>query len=122
MNTDPNSRPSETPAVQVEAMQGFVLARLEHPPANPLGPAVLEGLDLAADAVESTGAKALVIVSALPGFFAAGADIKHMRSLDADGFAAYGEHMRRRDRTATRRLVDARRGRDPALRRVRIDR
>jgi enoyl-CoA hydratase len=95
MNTDPNSLPSETPAVQVEAKQGFVLARLEHPPANPLGPVVLHGLDLAADTVESSGAKALVIVSALPGFFAAGADIKHMRSLDADGFAAYGEHMRR---------------------------
>jgi enoyl-CoA hydratase len=52
-------------------------------------------LAAAADEVEQRRARALVICSAVPGFFAAGADIKHMRSLDASGFAAYGVHMRR---------------------------
>jgi enoyl-CoA hydratase/carnithine racemase len=87
--------PAHQPAVEVAIRGSFVLARLCLPPANPVGPALLEGLDAAADAVEDTGAGALVICSAVPGFFAAGADIKHMRSLDATGFAAYGTQMRR---------------------------
>ena len=82
------------PAVSLEVTGDFVLARMNHGPANPLSPAVLEGLDGAADAVESSGAAALVIASALEGFFAAGADIKHMQSLDDAGFAAYGARMR----------------------------
>jgi enoyl-CoA hydratase len=82
------------PAVSLEVTGDFVLARMTHGPANPLSPPVLEGLDAAADAVESAGAAALVIASALDGFFAAGADIKHMHSLDGAGFAAYGARMR----------------------------
>jgi enoyl-CoA hydratase len=82
-------------AVHVEQRPGYVVARLAHPPANPLGPAVLDGLEAAIDAAEEAEAHALVIASSLPGFFAAGADIKHMRSLDVEGFMAYGTHMRR---------------------------
>jgi enoyl-CoA hydratase len=89
------TEPTSQPAVRVERGPGYVLARLEHPPANPLGPVVLDGLDVAARAVEDLGARALVITSSLDGYFAAGADIKHMRSLDAKGFEAYGVHMRR---------------------------
>ena len=81
-------------AVALEVSDDLVLARLVHGPANPLSPPVLDGLDAAADAVQSSGASALVIASGLDGFFAAGADIKHMRSLDAPAFAAYGERMR----------------------------
>lgn len=81
-------------AVAIEIGADLVLARMSHPPANPLSPPVLDGLDAAADAVERTGAAALVISSGLEGFFAAGADIKHMRSLDGAGFAAYGKRMR----------------------------
>lgn len=74
---------------------GYVVARLGRAPANPLGPALLDGLDAAADLVERLSSPVLVISSSVPQFFAAGADIKHMRSLDDDGFMAYGVHMRR---------------------------
>jgi len=87
--------PASQPAVEIAIRDSFVLARLCLPPANPVGPALLDGLDAAADAVVRTGAGTLVICSAVEGFFAAGADIKHMRSLDPTGFAAYGMHMRR---------------------------
>jgi enoyl-CoA hydratase/carnithine racemase len=36
----------------------------------------------------------LVVASRVPGFFAAGADIKHMATVDAAGFAAYGDALR----------------------------
>lgn len=86
---------SPNEAVGLELGGGFVVARLRHPPANPLSPVVLDGLDAAADAVERHRAAALVVASELDGFFAAGADIKHMQTLDGPGFAAYGAHMRR---------------------------
>jgi enoyl-CoA hydratase/carnithine racemase len=88
------AEPASRPAVWIEPADGYVVARLAHPPANPLSPVVLDGLAEAAQAVEDLGARALVITSALDGFFAAGADIKHMRTLDADGFAVYGTQMR----------------------------
>ncbi|MFZ0977191.1 MAG: enoyl-CoA hydratase-related protein [Solirubrobacteraceae bacterium] len=85
---------AETPAVHLELGRGYVVARLARPPANPLGPVVLAGLEAAIDAAEETEAHALVIASSLPEFFAAGADIKLMQSLDVEGFMAYGTHMR----------------------------
>ena len=81
-------------AVTLERVDDFVIARLRHGRANPLSPPVLEGLAAAADAVVQSGAAALVIASGIEGFFAAGADIKHMQTLDADGFAAYAVRMR----------------------------
>ena len=81
-------------AVSIETSRELVLARLTHAPANPLSPPVLEGLAAAAEAVERSDAAALVIASGIDGFFAAGADIKHMESLDPAGFAAYGARMR----------------------------
>jgi len=36
----------------------------------------------------------LVVASRVDGFFAAGADIKHMATVDAEGFAAYGDALR----------------------------
>jgi enoyl-CoA hydratase len=39
-------------------------------------------------------AKVIVVSSALPGFFAAGADIKHMSSVDAASFGTYGDALR----------------------------
>jgi enoyl-CoA hydratase len=35
-----------------------------------------------------------VVASRVAGFFAAGADVKHMATVDADGFAAYGDALR----------------------------
>jgi enoyl-CoA hydratase len=68
---------------------------LERPPANALGPSILDGLHAAVDAAEQTGdVKVMIVASALDGFFAAGADIKHLSSVDAASFLAYGDQMR----------------------------
>ncbi len=56
---------------------------LNRPPANALGPAITEGLHAALDEADSAAPKVLIVSSELPGFFAAGADIKHMTSVDA---------------------------------------
>jgi enoyl-CoA hydratase/carnithine racemase len=65
------------------------------PPANALSPALLDGLHAAIDAAEAAGnVKVVIVSSVLDGFFAAGADIKHLAKIDADSFAAYGALMR----------------------------
>ncbi|MDT5137645.1 MAG: hypothetical protein QOD58_1907, partial [Mycobacterium sp.] len=56
---------------------------LNRPPANALGPAIIDGLHNGLDAADALPAKVIVVSSALPGFFAAGADIKHMSTVDA---------------------------------------
>jgi enoyl-CoA hydratase/carnithine racemase len=77
------------------ARPGVWLVTLERPPANALGPAILEGLHTAIDTAEQAGdVKVMVVASALDSFFAAGADIKHMSGIDAAGFLAYGDTMR----------------------------
>jgi enoyl-CoA hydratase len=64
-------------------------------PANALAPELLQGLHSALDAAESSGrVKVMIIESSLPGFFAAGADIKHLATIDAESFTAYGAEMR----------------------------
>ena len=62
------------------------------PPANALGLPLIEGLEAALEATRD--AKLLVVAQRIPGFFAAGADIKHMATVDADEFAAYGDALR----------------------------
>lgn len=74
---------------------GITVVTLARPPANALGLPILEGLDAAIEAAEAAGdVKAMVITSALDGFFAAGADIKHMSTISAESFMAYGDKMR----------------------------
>lgn len=74
---------------------GVMVVMLERPPANALGIPILDGMHAAIDAAEAAGdVKVMVIASALDGFFAAGADIKHMSTIDADSFTAYGDKMR----------------------------
>lgn len=74
---------------------GIMVVTLERPPANALGLPILEGLTAAMDAAEAAGdVKVMVVTSALEGFFAAGADIKHMSSADSSAFLAYGVSMR----------------------------
>lgn len=76
---------------------GVVVVTMNRPPANALGPPLLDGLHAAMDAAENTGAgstKVLILTSAIDGFFAAGADIKHLSSVDAASFTAYAETMR----------------------------
>ena len=74
---------------------GIMVVTLNRPPANALGPPILDGLHEAIDEAEHTGdVKVLVLCSAIDGFFAAGADIKHMGTIDAESFTAYGDRMR----------------------------
>jgi enoyl-CoA hydratase/carnithine racemase len=76
------------------AEQSVLEIVLNRPPANALGRALIDGLNTALDAADAVPAKVIVVSSALPGFFAAGADIKHMSSVDAEMFAAYGDAVR----------------------------
>jgi enoyl-CoA hydratase/carnithine racemase len=74
---------------------GVWVVTLDRPPANALGVPILDGLHAAIDAAERAGdVKVMILTSALDGFFAAGADIKHMSSIDAKSFNAYGDQMR----------------------------
>jgi enoyl-CoA hydratase len=74
---------------------GVLVATMAKPPANPLGPAIIDGLSAALDAAEARGdIKVVVIASALERIFAAGADIKHMSGIDAESFTAYGDGLR----------------------------
>ena len=74
---------------------GILVVTMERPPANALGIPILDGIQAAVDAAESAGdVKVMVVTSALDGFFAAGADIKHMSTIDAESFLAYGDKMR----------------------------
>jgi enoyl-CoA hydratase len=74
---------------------GVWVVTMDRPPANALGPPILDGLHAAIDAAERAGdVKVMIVSSALDGFFAAGADIKHLSSIDAESFLAYGNQMR----------------------------
>jgi enoyl-CoA hydratase len=76
------------------AEESIVEITLDRPPANALGLPIIEGLHAGLDAADSLPAKAIVVSSALDSFFAAGADIKHMSSVDAASFAEYGDKLR----------------------------
>jgi enoyl-CoA hydratase len=80
--------------VSWHAEDAVVEITLNRPPANALGLPIVEGLHAGLDAADSLPAKAIVVCSAIDGFFAAGADIKHMSSIDAASFAEYGDNLR----------------------------
>ncbi|WP_250280837.1 enoyl-CoA hydratase-related protein [Frankia sp. CiP1_Cm_nod2] len=73
---------------------GVLRVTLERPPANALGRPIIEGLAAALDELDAAGNVITVVTSAIPGFFAAGADIKHMSAVDAESFLAYGDELR----------------------------
>lgn len=74
---------------------GIVHVTMARPPANALGLPILDGMHAAIDAAEAAGdVKVMIVSSALEGFFAAGADIKHLSKIDAESFTAYGNQMR----------------------------
>lgn len=87
---------SENPVVTwTTEAPGVTVVTMARPPANALGIPILDGLHAAIDAAEKAGdVKVMVITSALDGIFAAGADIKHMSTIDAASFLAYGDKMR----------------------------
>jgi enoyl-CoA hydratase/carnithine racemase len=67
---------------------------LDRPPANALGLEIITGLHIAIDYAQAVEAKVLVVASAVDGFFAAGADIKHMSGVDPTSFREYGDSLR----------------------------
>ncbi|KQH81361.1 enoyl-CoA hydratase [Mycobacterium gordonae] len=75
---------------------------LDRPPANALGLEIITGLHTAIDYTLAVDAKVVVVASAVDGFFAAGADIKHMSAVDAASFREYGDTLR----GAVERLAD----------------
>lgn len=70
---------------------GFV--ELNNPPANPLATGLIDAFDVCIAEAEEAGVKVLVVASVVEGFFVAGADIKLMVDLDAEGFGAYRDRM-----------------------------
>src|ERR687895_1080186 len=90
------------PAVQVppavtweRAGHGVLIVSLERPPANALGLPIVEGLHAALDHADAEPeVRILVVASRIDGFFAAGADIKYMATIDDAGFQAYGAALR----------------------------
>jgi enoyl-CoA hydratase/carnithine racemase len=86
---------TEASAVTWHAVSdGVMQFVLDRPPANALGLPLIDGLTAALDAADAAGARIVVISSAVPGFFAAGADIKHMATAGDAAFAAYGDRLR----------------------------
>jgi enoyl-CoA hydratase len=80
--------------VRIEAVGDVMHIVMARPPANALGAPLVEGLGAAIDALEAGSAKVLVVSSAVPGFFAAGADIKYMSTLDPSQFEHYRDALR----------------------------
>jgi enoyl-CoA hydratase len=71
-----------------------MVVTMDRGPANALGPPILDGLTAALDEADRLGVRTVIVASAIPGFFAAGADIKHMSGIDAESFTAYGDRLR----------------------------
>lgn len=86
--------PPDTSPVSLRVDGAVVEIVLNRPPANALGLPTIKGLNTGLDAADALPAKVIVVSSALPGFFAAGADIKHMSTVDAASFGAYGDALR----------------------------
>jgi enoyl-CoA hydratase/carnithine racemase len=91
-----------TPAVTWSSDGPILRISLNWPPANALGVATVEGLNAALDAAVQSPPKVIVVASDLDGYFAAGADIKHMTKVDAVSFRQFGDMVR----AAVQRLAD----------------
>jgi enoyl-CoA hydratase len=85
---------SDEPVLRWNQQDGVLHASISRPPANALGPPLLDALTEMVREFERGSAKVLVLSSAVPGFFAAGADIKHVAGLTVDGFADYRDAAR----------------------------
>ena len=85
---------TDHPVLTWEEQDGVLHASIYRPPANALGPPLVDALARLVDEFEDGAAKVLVLSSAVRGFFAAGADIKHVAALDTEGFADYRDAAR----------------------------
>jgi enoyl-CoA hydratase/3-hydroxyacyl-CoA dehydrogenase len=76
-------------AVQLETRDGYAIAWLDRPPANSLAPQVIAELGRIWEHVEAEDSiRALILASANPMLFCAGADIKAFTQMDAQSGAA----------------------------------
>ena len=73
----------EDAPVKLERRGEIAIAWLDRPPANSLSPDMIAALRRVWDAVQDSGVRALVIASANPQLFCAGADIKAFTQMDA---------------------------------------
>jgi enoyl-CoA hydratase/carnithine racemase len=70
----------------------FITMHVE--PANALGEELKDGLAQALDDAEAAAARVLVLRSSVPGYFAAGADLKLLGAADRAGFERYLDGLR----------------------------
>lgn len=83
------------PVVGIRRQSGVATITLTNGPANALSNDVIAALDAALDEVTADGAvRAIVFASAVDGFFAAGADLKLLVSVDGAGFTDYLTRLR----------------------------
>jgi enoyl-CoA hydratase len=73
--------------ISPETTGDVAVITLDSPPANALSLTVLDGLHQSLQ--RCNDARAVVVASAVPRFFAAGADLGLLATLDVDGFRAY---------------------------------
>jgi enoyl-CoA hydratase / 3-hydroxyacyl-CoA dehydrogenase len=79
--------------VALELRSDIAVVWIDNPPANSLGPETIEGLAAAWDEVLARGARAMVLASANPALFCAGADIKAFTQWDEASGRAHLERI-----------------------------
>jgi enoyl-CoA hydratase/carnithine racemase len=79
----------EESLVKLETRDRVAIAWLDHPPANALSPDTVAALRRAWDELSGSAVRALVIASANPRLFCAGADIKAFTAMDEASGRAY---------------------------------
>ena len=88
--TPPSSEPRDPDRpLTLTIDRGLATINFCQPPANALGSALIAALTEALDEIERADAGAVVICSSVPGFFAAGADLKLLSTLDRSNFRRY---------------------------------
>jgi len=80
-------------AQPVERRGDVAIVWLDNPPANSLSPDAVEGLAAAWEQVQQSGARAMVLASANPALFCAGADIKAFTKWDEQSGRAHLERI-----------------------------
>jgi enoyl-CoA hydratase/3-hydroxyacyl-CoA dehydrogenase len=80
--------------VTVESRGAVAVMRLDRPPANAISPEVVEALWAAWEGIVASGSvRALVVASANPATFCAGADIRAFAAMEAEGAARFVARM-----------------------------
>jgi enoyl-CoA hydratase/carnithine racemase len=79
--------------VKLDVRGDVAVVWIDNPPANSLGPATVEGLAAAWEDLVARGARAMVLASASPALFCAGADIKAFTQWDEESGRAHLERI-----------------------------